>query len=308
MAQEYNIRFPARPAVIDNIHLRNMELHLPMGPDPWHRSGKSQPCTASIKLSYTSAIAAAAADDVSLSLDYGKLYRLVEAEVRDGGRSKLPIREMQGVDLSQKEATGEVLLGGDVRIIGEMIANCGLTFLDETVAGIRRMSHVHVSPTRQRRESEAGRRMSSGAVDAQARAQALADAGGAAPLDGEFGQCEVWLHFPNAVLRAEEGLKYRCVMVWGYKEIPGRQEDAIDAARQPMVLEQEFRIDGIRCHCIVGVNSHERIEKQAIIVSLEFSGPGQLPWASNFVETYPEMTRVVAEVSFLFRFDDLLPC
>ncbi|GAD94710.1 dihydroneopterin aldolase domain protein [Paecilomyces variotii No. 5] len=290
MAQEWSVHFPTPPAVIDNVHLRNIQLHLPMGPDPWHRSGKSQPCTASMKLSYSSAIAAAAADDVSLSLDYGKLYRFVEAEVRDGGRSKVPIKEMMGVSLSQKEAAEEILLGGDVRIIAGMIANCGLTLLDETVAGVRRMSHVHLSPTRQRRGSEAGRRMSGGPVDAQPRAQAGAEA-----LDGEYGQCEVWLHLPNALLRAEEGLKYRCVMVWGYKEIPGRQEDAVDSERRPMVREQEFRIDGIRCHCILGVNSHERLEKQAVIVSLEFSGPGHLPWASTVVETYPELTRVVAE-------------
>jgi dihydroneopterin aldolase len=63
-----------------------------------------------------------------------------------------------------------------------------------------------------------------------------------------------------------------------------------------VVLEEEFRIDGIRCYCILGVNSHERVEKQAVIVSLEFKGPGQLAWGSTVVDTYQAMTRAVAEV------------
>lgn len=113
------------------------------------------------------------------------------------------------------------------------------------------------------------------------------------PIEAEYGKCEVWLHFPKALLRAEEGLKYRSLTVWGYK-----QSDLQE--RCPVVVEEEFLIEGVRCYCILGVNPHERIEKQAVIVSLAFTGPGQLAWGSTVVETYQAMTRAVAEVCLSF--------
>jgi len=285
MAQEFNIRIPTRPAVIDHIQLRDIQLPLPMGPDPWHRPRKPQPCTASIKLSYSSAIAAAAADDVALSLDYGKLYRRIEAEIREASK-KSAHGETLDIGSIKRETKLEDFLGEDVRRIAGIIADCGFGLLDETVAGLRRMSHSH--------QSVIAQTTSGGTAGAEAQAQTAiaASAPRPEPIDGEFAQCEVWLHLPKALLRAEGGLKYRSVTVLGYKD----PSEGAEAGRQPIVLEQEFRIEGIRSYCILGVNSHERLEKQAVIINLEFKGPGQLAWGSTVVETYQHMTRVVSEV------------
>lgn len=271
-AQRTNVQIPPHPAVVDSVSLRDIQLPLPAATDPWHRPGKPQPCTASLKLSYSSAIAAAAADDVSLSLDYGKLYRRLEEDIRTGDAKE------------------------DVRLTADIVAKCGLGLLDETAAAIRRMSHTHTQIPGKRRVSAS----SSVGSQAQARAALATDGPASSPIDGQFGQCEVWLHLPKAHLRAEEGLRYRCVTAWGYSpdSAPGAGAEAVaaDTGRYPVVLEEEFRIDGIRCYCILGVNSHERVEKQAVIISLEFKGPGQLAWGEKVVGTWEEMTRAVAEV------------
>ena len=288
-AQRLNVHVPPYPSVLDNIHLRNIQLPLPAAPDSWHRPGKPQPCTVSLKLSYSSAIAAAAADDVSLSLDYGKLYRRLDEDIRHVG--------------SKHETGSPKGPGEDVQETAGIVAGCGLGLLDETAAGVRRMSHTHngnVRNTSHGPTASTSNSSGSGSGSGSSRSSA--------PIDGTFGQCEVWLHLPKAILRADEGLKYRSVTVWGYRQDDEAGSDAaLDGAalvagtgdasyRRPVVLEEEFRIDGIRCYCILGVNSHERVEKQAVIVSLEFRGPGQLAWGSTVVDTYQEMTRVVAEV------------
>jgi dihydroneopterin aldolase len=230
-------------------------------------------------------MAAAAADDVSLSLDYGKLYRRLDEDIRNMGKHSLsPSQRMVSANGSRRDEMMRTEIGQDVRLTAGIVANCGLGLLDETAAGIRRMSHVHGHP---------GSRRGSASAEIQAPLAALSLA--SPPIDSVFGQCEVWLQLPKALLRAEEGLKYRSVTVWGYRQ--GDENTALDAERCPVVLEEEFRIDGIRCHCILGVNSHERVEKQAVIISLEFKGPGQLAWGSTVVDTYQEMTRRVAEVS-----------
>lgn len=282
--QRVNVHIPSHPAVLDSVQLRNIQLPLPVAPDPWHRDGKPQPCTASLKLSYSSAIAAAAADDVSLSLDYGKLYRRLEEDIRNMGKHSLsPSQRMVSADGSRRDEMMRTEIGQDVRLTAGIVANCGLGLLDETAAGIRRMSHVHCHP---------GSRRGSASAEIQAPLAGLSLA--SPPIDSVYGQCEVWLQLPKALLRAEEGLKYRSVTVWGYRQ--GDESTALDGERCPVVLEEEFRIDGIRCHCILGVNSHERVEKQAVIISLEFKGPGQLAWGSTVVDTYQEMTRRIAEV------------
>lgn len=153
MADIANLRPATRPSIVDYVSLRNINLHFPAAPDPWHRPGKSQPCTAAVKLSYSSAVAAANADDVSLSLDYGKLYRRIETAVRDS------VKPQDGGRLSQ---AAEVTLSNDVRVIAGLIASCGLGLLDETIAGVRRMDHIQAypeSPSR-RRASQASRRLS----------------------------------------------------------------------------------------------------------------------------------------------------
>lgn len=266
--QRLNVHIRPQPPVLDSIQLQDIQLPLPTGPDAWHRPGKPQPCRVSLKLSYSSATAAAAADDVSLSLDYGKLYRRLEGDIRSGHSHA---HGHGNSNSSSSRSGGDTGSGEDVRVTAGIVAGCGLGLLDETAAGVRRMSH------------------SQGEHETAATAAQ-------APIDASYGQCEVWLHLPKAILRADDGLTYRSLTVWGY-----RQDDEGYGERCPVVLEEEFRVDGIRCYCILGVNSHERVEKQAVVVSLQFRGPGQLAWGSAVVDTYQEMTRVVAEV-FFFRF------
>lgn len=296
MATTANLVPAPRPTIVDRVSLRNIDLHLPAGPDPWHRPGKAQPCTAAVNLSYSSATAAATADDVSLSIDYGKLYRRIESEIRDVGKSPAGGVESQDIIGNQKRA--DILLGRDVRILGELISGCALGLLDETIAGVRRMAHAAPSSPTRRRSSQANRRMSSGSPVAHMRNGSVASAT-SDPLDSTFGECETLLHLPNAHLRAEGGLRYRSLTTWGYDQTYESLEDVVERERQPLVLEQEFRLEGIRCYCILGVNSHERLEKQCVIVTLAFRGSGETVWASTVVDTYQEMTRVVAEVSDL---------
>ncbi|KAF3404218.1 Folic acid synthesis protein fol1 [Talaromyces pinophilus] len=285
MAGHGNLRPATRPSIVDNVSLRNINLHFPAAPDPWHRSGKSQPCTAAVKLSYSSAVAAANADDVSLSLDYGKLYRRIETAVRDSTKSQ---------DGGRLSIAAEATISNDVRVIAGLIANCGLGLLDETIAGVRRMDHLQAhpeSPSR-RRASQASRRLSG--VSASVPKE-LQSATSPEVLNGMFGECEVLLHLPNAHLRAEGGLSFRTVQTWVYADDSASLENVVESSRQVAIMEQEFRVEGIRCHCILGVNSHERIEKQAVIITLDFRGSGEAAWASTFLNTYQEMVRTIAE-------------
>ncbi|GAB1216528.1 hypothetical protein ATERTT37_005744 [Aspergillus terreus] len=95
----------------------------------------------------------------------------------------------------------------------------------------------------------------------------------------------VVLRLPKAVLRASEGLRYRSLV------------SLVQNGTGPMVLEEEVQINGIQCHCIVGINPHERREKQAVMINLIFAGPGNGPWMSTVLDTYQEMTRVTVETS-----------
>lgn len=293
-----DVHIPPRPTLLDSVRLRDIQLSLPAAPDPWHRQGKPQPCTASLKLSYSSAVAAAAADDVSLSLDYGKLYRRLAEDIRQMGQQEGLGQPTVFVDGNLKDEKAVNTLGQDVRVIGGVVANCGLGLLDETAAGIRRMSHVHQSP----RNSINSTALPVRSLDEEQQQQRRRSSSAAAPfpISGDYGQCEVWIHLPKALLRAEGGLRYRSVTLWGYEQPDETGTEtavaAIDADRRSVVLEEEFRIEGIRCYCILGVNSHERLEKQAVMVTLEFKGPGQLAWGTTVVDTYQEMTRTVAEV------------
>ena len=313
-----NLRVPRRPPVVDHVCLRHINLPLPVGPDPWRRSGKPQPCFADVKLSYSSAIAAATADDVSLSIDYGKLYRRIDRVVRDAGNNHTTTTTtstqtggIAALDLHSHTSPTttfanvahhkrDILLGHDVRILAGLLADCALGLLDETIAGVRRMSHVHQVPpygptTTSRRRSDA--------------AAAAARASAAESLDTSFGECEVHVHLPNAHLRAEGGLTFRSVTAWVYDSPAAAaatttttttttvQDTAIvDSTRQNKAVEQEFIIERIRCYCILGVNSHERLQKQCVVITLVFRGSGETAWASTVVETYPDLTRAVAEV------------
>ncbi|KAJ5155431.1 hypothetical protein N7492_008234 [Penicillium capsulatum] len=270
MANRMPINIPPVPRILDSVRLRDIELPLPAAPDAWHRPDKPQPCTASLKLSYSSATAAAVADNVSLSLDYGKLFRRLEGDIRNMPHqtpsTDYPHHRMVSLDGTQREDMKVSAVGQDPRVTAGIVANCGLGLLDETAAAVRRSENTLPSP-----------------------AATPADP----PIRDDYGHCEVWLNLPKAMLRAEDGLGYRSLTVWGYAADANGVMDP--STRCPVVLEEEFIIGGIRCYCILGVNSHERVEKQAVIISLEFKGPGQLAWGSTVVDTYQAMTRAVAE-------------
>lgn len=247
-----SIRIPSRPETLDTVRLRNIELPL-TAPEAWHREGKSQPCTATLKLSYSSIVGAADTDDVSLTLDYGKLFRRLQENVRTFVHPTLspehPARHLVNLQGGRCEEMQKAAFGQDPRVTAGIVAGAGLDILDETAAAVARRDNSSIS--------------------------------------AEYAECEVELTFPKAILRAEHGLWYRSITAFGYTPAE---------LRCPVVVEEEYRIDGIRCYAVLGVNSHERLEKQAVVVGLRFQGPGQQPWGSKIVETYQAVTRAVAEV------------
>ncbi|KAJ5326729.1 hypothetical protein MYU51_001785 [Penicillium brevicompactum] len=246
-----SIRIPSRPETLDTVRLRNIELPL-TAPEAWHREGKPQPCTATLKLSYSSIVGAADTDDVSLTLDYGKLFRRLQDNVHTFVHPvtspEHPARHLVNLQGGRCEEMNNAAFGQDPRVTAGIVASAGLDILDETAAAVICRDNASIS--------------------------------------AEYAECEVELRFPKAILRAEHGLWYRSVTAFGYTPAD---------LRCPVVLQEEYRIDGIRCYAILGVNSHERLEKQAVIVGLRFQGPGQQPWGSKVVETYQAVTRAVAE-------------
>lgn len=244
------IDIPPHPPTVDAISLRNVQLPLPTAPEAWHRSGKRQPCFVSLRLLYSSAIASAAADDVSLSLDYGKLYRRVEQALNHGPKLT---RRLLNLDGSVPEKVAPQDAGQDIHITAGTIATCALEFLTETAADIAKRCPAALTP--------------------------------------DFGQCEVRLDLPKAVLRADRGLTYRC--------ITAHCPDPSGAGSATVILSEEFRIERIRCHCIIGINPHERVEKQAVVITLAVKGAAADAWRSTFLRSYQEMVRCVAEVGRL---------
>ncbi|EER26524.1 dihydroneopterin aldolase family protein [Coccidioides posadasii C735 delta SOWgp] len=95
---------------------------------------------------------------------------------------------------------------------------------------------------------------------------------------GPFMTAEMILHLPKAVLRAAGGL--RCLT---RTNVSGESE-------------REFRIEDIRCYCIIGVNEHERLEKQAVDVALIFKCvASDTVRTAAFAQTYPQITKKAAE-------------
>ncbi|WEW55047.1 hypothetical protein PRK78_000475 [Emydomyces testavorans] len=93
------------------------------------------------------------------------------------------------------------------------------------------------------------------------------------------GMVEMVLHFPKAVLRSAGGLK--CLT-------RSSSESGWD--------KRQFRIEELRCYCVIGVNAHERLEKQAVDVGLEFSfDQSKSGEYEIFARKYPVITRTVAE-------------
>ncbi|KAJ9612765.1 hypothetical protein H2204_014934 [Knufia peltigerae] len=71
---------------MDKIILKNLKFDLAVGFDAWRRYGKPQPVSVNLEIHPRSNLEAAAAqDDVSLSLDYGKLYKSIAATLANSG-------------------------------------------------------------------------------------------------------------------------------------------------------------------------------------------------------------------------------
>lgn len=83
------------------------------------------------------------------------------------------------------------------------------------------------------------------------------------------GTCFVQLDLPKAALRAEGGLRYTV-----------KSEQDSDST----TCHDTFHIQGIRCACIIGVNPHERRDKQMVIINLTFTSNFQ-PFRGAKVDT-----------------------
>ena len=163
----------------DTIFLSKIPFELPVGLDAWGRREKPQPVF--ITLHISAAIEAAAArDDVSQTLDYGKLYKRLSAniDIIDDGTNQLSLPKL-------------------------------LETIDQSI-----------NP--------------SGSTEAM-------------PIT-------ILIELPKAVLRSSGGIRYSAVRV----------------AEGSELYACSLEISKIDCSCIVGVNPHERREKQGIFVSLEF--------------------------------------
>ncbi|KAI9926162.1 hypothetical protein AWENTII_002192 [Aspergillus wentii] len=252
-----------RPPIVDTIQLRNIQLSLPAAPDPWHRSAYPQSCTATLKLSYASSEASAETDDVGLTIDYGKLYRSFAKDLgrlgkeTDAGALISNGERVVNLDGVRLEDVLRGAMGEDVRLTAGIIANCCLQQLDETAL----------------------------------RAAGITSNASPPAVEKDFGRFQIRLAFPKAILRADGGLQYRCVTELGHLESEAKEQ----SQRRLVVLVEEFRIVQIRSYCILGINPHERLEKQAVFTTLRFQGPGLQEWSTKFIDNYQEMTRVVAE-------------
>ncbi|KAJ5925452.1 dihydroneopterin aldolase domain protein [Penicillium verhagenii] len=252
-----NLLVKSRPTIADTIQLRNIQLPLPVAPEAWHRSGKQQPCTASFRLTYASSAASAVNDDVAKTIDYGKLYRGISAELSGlVAENSLEIAHRCGVVRADGEELHKHLcgeLGQDVRLAAGLISKFGMKLLGET---------------------------------------ALPFANDPSPaIQDDFGEFEVELRLPKAVLRADGGLYYRSKSALGL--LKGNTVSGTE--KRLVVLEEEFKIENIRCYCVLGINPPERVEKQAVHISLKFSGPALQQWGYRFTEIYQAMVLEIAE-------------
>lgn len=97
------------------------------------------------------------------------------------------------------------------------------------------------------------------------------------------------IELAKAALRAEGGLVY-----------------SFEEDRNPRALSEyeTLSIRGIRCYCILGVNPHERRDKQLVDVRIDFH---DLPTVGNVLDDYHELIPAVVEVCFLVFKDYGIP-
>merc|ERR1712000_166016 len=79
-------RLTNSPLEMDKVILKNLKFDLAVGFDAWRRYGKPQPVSITVEIHPRSNLEAAAAqDDVNLSLDYGKLYKSISGSLTNSG-------------------------------------------------------------------------------------------------------------------------------------------------------------------------------------------------------------------------------
>lgn len=222
---------------LDNIHLRNIRLplRLAIGSDAWHRNDKPQPAVISLRIGYPSALVDRAArnDTVGPTLDYGKLYRQIEADV--------------GKTFSDEEGEYAPAARTVVKLASD-ISTTASELVWQTFADTDPLPRDELP---------------------------LA-------LWHEHKEIVVWIHLPKAILRADQGLKYR------YR---------LDGMS---LQSHKVTIEGIRCYCIIGINPHERREKQAVELGLEWSDRnGDDAGLTRMLACYQKLTQTVAEVRSL---------
>lgn len=113
-------------------------------------------------------------------------------------------------------------------------------------------------------------------------------------LGAEFGtkdaslmEAEVSIALPKAILRTD-GVLYRSKACWSNGTVNKISEDV--------------QIKGIRCNCIIGVNKHEREEKQQVVMELQFAEPApnkRQDSRSGVVSCLQNTIRTLAEVGCL---------
>ncbi|KAI5302045.1 hypothetical protein KEM56_001100 [Ascosphaera pollenicola] len=64
---------------------------------------------------------------------------------------------------------------------------------------------------------------------------------------------DISIHLPKGVLRADGGITYNIM------------------TRTSGMFRQKWTVHDMRCYCILGINTHERLEKQRVSISMEFS-------------------------------------
>ncbi|PGH23334.1 dihydroneopterin aldolase [Polytolypa hystricis UAMH7299] len=210
---------------LDNIHLRNIQFPFPIiiGRDAWGRADKPQPATFSVRISYPSELITRSGktDDVSLTLDYGKLYRTITSMVE----------ERAGTEWNMAHLAG-------------MIRTIGLSVMDSTV---NEAMEIPLEKQDAWNPSEA----------------------------------EVWVHLPKASLRAQGGLRFRsCMTRQSFTEAQG---------------EEEWCIEDMQCSCVIGVNEHERQQKQVVVVTLGIKVAEPKEWRAEMMGSIQELSSLVVD-------------
>jgi dihydroneopterin aldolase len=133
----------------DYIHLRNIQLPfaLYVVPDPWRRYDKPQPATISVRVSYPSKLIsrAAEADTVTRTLDYGKLYRKIAADLRERyGTPVSPSDFMAPEDyekaLGLTENVPATIARASFEVVLETLSSADLTDEDRNAFGRERLT------------------------------------------------------------------------------------------------------------------------------------------------------------------------